>query len=54
MAAISDAASAAPGHVAEVWRVVVDPLTRAQLRQLTAIGRRIMAQIDPADRCLGE
>lgn len=44
--------AAAPGHVAEVRRTVVDPLTRAQLRQLTAIGRRIMAQIDPEDRCL--
>lgn len=44
--------AAAPGHVAQVRRAVVDPLTRAQLRQLTAIGRRIMAQIDPEDRCL--
>lgn len=43
----------APGHVAEVRRVVVDPLTRAQIRQLTAIGRRIMGVIDPDDRCLG-
>ncbi|MGC5049073.1 MarR family winged helix-turn-helix transcriptional regulator [Micrococcus porci] len=44
--------AAAPGHVAEVRRAVVDPLTRAQLRQLTAIGRRIMGVIDPEDRCL--
>lgn len=43
---------AAPGHVAEVRRVVLDPLTRAQVRQLAAIGRRVMGAIDPEDRCL--
>ena len=42
----------APGHVAEVRRIVFDPLTRAQVPQLTAIGRRIMRAIDPDDRCL--
>lgn len=31
----------APGHVAEVRRLVFDPLTRAQVSHLTAIGRRI-------------
>lgn len=44
--------AAAPGHVAEVRRAVIDPLTRAQVRQLAAIGRRIMGAVDPADRCL--
>lgn len=32
---------AAPGHVAEVRRLVFDPLTTAQQKQLLAIGRRI-------------
>lgn len=31
----------APGHVAEVRRLVFDPLTRAQVGQLRAIGERI-------------
>ena len=43
---------AAPGHVAEVRRVVLDPLTRAQVRQLAAIGKRIVGVLDPEDRCL--
>jgi DNA-binding MarR family transcriptional regulator len=42
----------APGHVEEVRRLVFDPLTRAQLRQVRDIGRRIMTVIDPNDRCL--
>jgi DNA-binding MarR family transcriptional regulator len=42
----------APGHVAEVRRIVLDPLTKAQARQLTTIGHRILAAIDPNDRCL--
>jgi len=33
--------ASAPGHVAEVRRLTVDRLTRTQLRQLTAIGRRL-------------
>lgn len=41
--------SAAPGHVDEVRRVVFDPLTKAQVRQLAAIGQRILTTIDPAD-----
>lgn len=41
--------SAAPGHVDEVRRVVFDPLTKAQVRQLAAIGQRILTAIDPAD-----
>lgn len=34
--------AAAPGHVAAVRRLVIDPLTRAQLRQLASITTRIM------------
>lgn len=44
----------APGHVAEVRRLVFDPLTRAQQRQIREIGRRIMRVIDPNDRCLDD
>ncbi|GKQ41938.1 MarR family winged helix-turn-helix transcriptional regulator [Streptomyces sp. A012304] len=39
--------SAAPGHVAEVRRLVFDPLTKAQVRQLGHIGRRILHTIAP-------
>lgn len=37
---------AAPGHAAEVRRLVLDRLTRAQLRQLRDIGRRISLHLD--------
>ncbi|GIE85396.1 MarR family winged helix-turn-helix transcriptional regulator [Actinoplanes regularis] len=37
----------APGHVAEVRRLVFDSLTKAQQRQLDRIGRRILHAIDP-------
>jgi DNA-binding MarR family transcriptional regulator len=40
----------APGHVEEVRRVVFDPLTKAQSRQLRDIGHRIICAIDP-DGC---
>jgi DNA-binding MarR family transcriptional regulator len=40
----------APGHVEEVRRLVFDPLTKAQSRQLREIGRRIMRVIDADDR----
>lgn len=43
--------ASAPGHVAEVRRLVIDPLTRAQVRQLAAIGRRIGLAIDPGGEC---
>jgi DNA-binding MarR family transcriptional regulator len=42
---------AAPGHVEEVRRLVFDPLTKAQSRQLREINLRIMRAIDPSDRC---
>ncbi|WFE23161.1 MarR family transcriptional regulator [Solwaraspora sp. WMMD937] len=42
----------APGHVAEVRRLVFDPMTKAQCRQLRDIGRRITTTIDPDDSCL--
>jgi DNA-binding MarR family transcriptional regulator len=41
----------APGHVEEVRRLVFDPLTKAQHRQLREIGRRVMRTIDPDDEC---
>jgi DNA-binding MarR family transcriptional regulator len=40
---------AAPGHVEEVRRLVFDPLTKTQSRQLREIGRRIMRAMDPDD-----
>jgi hypothetical protein len=42
----------APGHVEAVRTLVFDPLTKAQSRQLSDIGQRIMRAIDPQDRCL--
>ena len=42
----------APGHVDAVRGFVFDPLTRAQVRQLTNIGRRIVHAVDPDADCL--
>ena len=39
--------AAAPGHVETVRRHVVDPLSREQLAQLTAIADRILERLDP-------
>lgn len=39
----------APGHVETVRRVVFDPLTRTQVRQMGEIGRRILAAVDPGN-----
>ncbi|WP_353051013.1 MarR family transcriptional regulator [Actinoplanes sp. NBRC 101535] len=44
-------AATAPGHVDEVRRLVFDPLTKAQVRQLHEIARRIMRAVDPDDTC---
>lgn len=44
----------APGHVEEVRRLVFDPLSQAQVRQLSAIAGRISTAIDPHDRFLSE
>jgi DNA-binding MarR family transcriptional regulator len=38
---------AAPGHVAEVRALVIDALTRTQLRQLRNANERILTRIDP-------
>lgn len=46
--------AAAPGHVAEVRRLAIEPLTVAQLGQMTSIGRRLLAAIDPNDAFLDE
>jgi DNA-binding MarR family transcriptional regulator len=35
----------APGHVAEVRRLIFDQLTRGQVRQLQAIGKRVLRAI---------
>ena len=40
---------AAPGIVEEVRRLVLDPLTKTQTRQLGEICRRILHAIDPAN-----
>jgi DNA-binding MarR family transcriptional regulator len=40
---------AAPRHVQEVRRLVFDPLTKVQSRQLREIGRRITRAIDPGE-----
>ncbi len=42
----------APGHVEAVRTLVFDPLTKAQQRHMLEASRRIMAVIDPDDRCL--
>ncbi|MET0422694.1 MAG: MarR family transcriptional regulator [Actinoplanes sp.] len=42
---------AAPEHVATVRRLVFDPLTKAQQRQLREIGARIMNAADPEGNC---
>lgn len=42
----------APGHVETVRSLVFDPLTRAQVGQLSSIGRRIVKAIDPDDDCI--
>lgn len=43
----------APGHVAEVRRLVFDSLTKAQQRQLREAGRRINDTISPDAPCPG-
>ncbi|WP_328395810.1 MarR family winged helix-turn-helix transcriptional regulator [Nocardia sp. NBC_00416] len=40
-------AAGAPAHVAEVRRLVFDPLTGTQQRQLRAISARILRALDP-------
>jgi DNA-binding MarR family transcriptional regulator len=44
----------APGHVAEVRRVVFDPLTKPQVHQLTKIGQRILRVVVPDDKRLAD
>jgi len=45
--------SAAPGHVATVRRHVLDPLTPAQVDQLTEIAAALLARLDPDGRMTG-
>jgi DNA-binding MarR family transcriptional regulator len=42
--------AAAPGHVDTVRRHVLDPLSRAQLRQLSSIGEALLTRLDPEGR----
>lgn len=42
---------AAPGHVETVRNLVFDQLTKGKVRQLRDICHRILAAIDPGDRC---
>lgn len=41
----------APGHVENVRGLVFDSLTRAQVRQLREISRRILDAVDPGGSC---
>ncbi|PWK50994.1 DNA-binding MarR family transcriptional regulator [Actinoplanes xinjiangensis] len=43
--------ASAPGHVENVRTLVFDTLTRAQVRQLQEIGRRILGATDPGGSC---
>jgi DNA-binding MarR family transcriptional regulator len=45
---------AAPGHAHEVRRLVFEPLTKTQSRQLREIARRITRAIDPDDHRPGD
>ena len=49
-AGMATVVAAAPGHVREVRRIVFDPLTATQQRQLLEICRRILGAIDPGGR----
>ena len=42
--------AAAPGHVEAVRELVLDPLSRDQLDQLTAIGEALLTRLDPEGR----
>jgi len=42
----------APAHVETVHRLIIDPLTRPQVRQLFDIHRRIKRAIDPEDNSI--
>jgi len=44
---------AAPGHVATVRRLVLDPLTPEQVQQLHTIGDALLATLDPGERMTG-
>ncbi|MEU4161768.1 MarR family transcriptional regulator [Actinoplanes sp. NPDC026670] len=43
--------ASAPGHVENVRTLVFDTLTKAQVRQLLEIGRRILGATDPGGSC---
>jgi DNA-binding MarR family transcriptional regulator len=41
----------APGHVAEIRKVLIDALTPAQLAALGEISDAVLARLDPGDAC---
>jgi DNA-binding MarR family transcriptional regulator len=45
--------AAAPGHVDTVRHHVLDPLTHAQVHQLSAIGDALLSRLDPEGRLSG-
>lgn len=45
--------AAAPGHVNTVRAHVLDPLSRAQLKQLTTIGDALLTRLDPDGQMSG-
>ena len=45
--------TAAPGHVQAVREFAIDPLSRSQLKQLTAIGDALLTRLDPEGRMSG-
>lgn len=52
-AGLARVVEAAPSHVQEVRRLVVDRLTRAQLRQLATISERLAEALDEEPGCPG-
>lgn len=52
-AGLARVVDAAPSHVREVRRLVIDRLTRTQLRQLAAISERLSEALDDDPGCAG-
>ena len=52
-AGLAEVVAAAPGHVANVRRHVIDALTPTQLQQLRGIGDSLLTRLDPEGRMTG-
>ena len=52
-AGLAEVVAAAPGHVANVRRHVIDALTPEQLQQLRRIGDSLLTRLDPEGRMSG-